>query len=152
MINAEEDFYATIKLVTGEELFAIVTTDPDAPETLILQDPVVIQVIHGARGSFVRVEPWLHIPSDDFFFVNFDKVVTMTEIDEEHDMIEYYLNYLAEKLEKKYGPIFKGKGKQVRPSEKMGYKGTVKDAKKKLENIFALDAQENKSVGIATDT
>ena len=34
----------------------------------------------------------------------------------------------------------------------MGYKGTVKDAKKKLEDIFALDSQENKSVGIATDT
>jgi len=151
MIETEEDFYSTIKLVTGEEVFAIVSTDPETPETLILQDPVVIQVIHGARGSFVRVEPWLHIPNDDFYFINFNKVVTMTEIDEDHDMIEYYLNYLTEKLEQKYGPIFKN-GKKIRPSEKMGYKGTVKDAKKKLENIFALDAQENKSVGIATDT
>ena len=53
----EDEFYSTIKLVTGEEIFAIVTIDPEAPETLILQDPVVIQVIHGARGSFVRVEP-----------------------------------------------------------------------------------------------
>ena len=99
MIETEEDFYSTIKLVTGEEVFAIVSTDPETPETLILQDPVVIQVIHGARGSFVRVEPWLHIPNDDFYFINFNKVVTMTEIDEDHDMIEYYLNYLAEKLE-----------------------------------------------------
>ena len=148
----EEEFYSTIKLVTGEEIFAIVTIDPEAPETLILQDPVVIQVIHGARGSYVRVEPWLHIPNDDFFFVNYNKVVTMTEIDEDHDMIEYYCNYLAEKLEQKYGPVFKNKGKKTRPSEKMGYKGTVKDAKKKLEDIFALDSQENKSVGIATDT
>ena len=67
-------------------------------------------------------------------------------------MIEYNCNYLAEKLEQKYGPVFKSKGKKIRPSEKMGYKGTVKDAKKKLENIFALDSGENKSVGIATDT
>ena len=148
----EDEFYSTIKLVTGEEIFSIVTIDPEAPETLILQDPVVIQVIHGARGSYVRVEPWLHIPNDDFFFVNYNKVVTMTEIDEDHDMIEYYCNYLAEKLEQKYGPVFKNKGKKTRPSEKMGYKGTVKDAKKKLEDIFALDSQENKSVGIATDT
>tara|TARA_B000000532_G_scaffold14190_1_gene10197 strand:+ start:7170 stop:7619 length:450 start_codon:yes stop_codon:yes gene_type:complete len=148
----EDEFYSTIKLVTGEEIFSIVTIDPEAPETLILQDPVVIQVIHGARGSYVRVEPWLHIPQDDFFFINYDKVVTMTEIDEDHDMIEYYCNYLSEKLEQKYGPVFKNKGKKTRPSEKMGYKGTVKDAKKKLEDIFALDSQENKSVGIATDT
>ena len=66
MIETEEDFYSNIKLVTGEEVFAIVSTDPETPETLILQDPVVIQVIHGAIGSFVRVEPWLHIPNDDF--------------------------------------------------------------------------------------
>ena len=50
MIETEEDFYSTIKLVTGEEVFAIVSTDPETPETLILQDPVVIQVIHGARA------------------------------------------------------------------------------------------------------
>ena len=119
MIETEEDFYSTIKLVTGEEVFAIVSTDPETPETLILQDPVVIQVIHGARGSFVRVEPWLHIPNDDFYFININKFVTMTEIDEDHDMIEYYLNYLAEKLEQKYGPIFKN-GKKNSPVRKNG--------------------------------
>ncbi len=149
-MNEEDEFYSSIKLVTGEELFAIVTTDPEAPDKLILQDPVVIQVIHGARGSFVRVEPWLHIPNDDFYFIGMDKVVTMTEIDESHDMIEYYCNYLSDKLEQKYGPVFK-KGKRIRPSEKMGYKGTVNDAKRKLEEIFALDPEENKTVGIATD-
>ena len=35
-MNEEDEFYSSIKLVTGEELFAIVTTDPEAPNKLIL--------------------------------------------------------------------------------------------------------------------
>jgi hypothetical protein len=61
-----EEFYASLKLVSGEEIFSIVSTIPEDEETLILQDPVSVKVVHSPRGSFVRVEPWMHVPRDDF--------------------------------------------------------------------------------------
>jgi hypothetical protein len=39
-----DDFYASIKLVSGEELFAITSSEDN---TLILQDPVCIESVHG---------------------------------------------------------------------------------------------------------
>ena len=38
-----EEFYSSIKLVSGEEIFAITSTDDEHPDTLILSDPVCIE-------------------------------------------------------------------------------------------------------------
>ena len=81
-----DDFYASIKLVSGEELFAITSSEDD---TLILQDPVCIESIHGPRGSFVRVEPWMHVPNDQFYFIDKSQVITMTDVECDHEMVEY---------------------------------------------------------------
>ena len=43
----------------------------------------------------------MHIPDDNFYFVKMDKVITMTEVEMDHDMVEYYTNYLIEQLQKK---------------------------------------------------
>lgn len=139
-----EEFYASIKLVSGEELFAITSAEEN---TLILQDPVCIQAIHGPRGSFIRVEPWMHVPSDQFFFIDKDKVITMTEVEEDNDMVEYYTNYLIDQAEEGMGIRSIG-GKRVRPSEKMGYLGNVTTAKEKLESLFQLEVDPK--AGIAT--
>ena len=70
-----DDFYASIKLVSGEELFAITSSEND---TLIVQDPVCIETIHGPRGSFVRIEPWMHVPNDQFYFIDKTQIILLT--------------------------------------------------------------------------
>lgn len=139
-----EEFYASIKLVSGEELFAITSAEE---HTLILQDPVCINAVHGPRGSFLRVEPWMHVPTDQFFFIDKDKVITMTEVDEDNDMVDYYINYLLDQAEDRMGIKTVG-GKRVKPSEKMGYLGNVTKAKEKLESLFNLEMDPK--AGIAT--
>jgi len=142
-----EEFYASIKLVSGEELFAITSAEE---HTLILQDPVCIQTVHGPRGSYIRVEPWMHVPDDQFFFIDKEKVITMTEVCEDNEMVDYYTNYLLDAAEERITGMRSSSigGKKVRPSEKMGYLGSVTKAKEQLESLFKLEVDPK--AGIAT--
>ena len=41
-----KDFYATIKLITGEEIFALISVDNEEDEpVIIMQNPVVMKVL-----------------------------------------------------------------------------------------------------------
>ena len=56
----EEDFYATIKFKSGEEIFAKVSYSEEADRTfLVLSTPIVIDKIKNRAGmQGFRVEPW----------------------------------------------------------------------------------------------
>ena len=91
-----DEFYSVIKLTTGEELFALVSIDEnDGDPILILQNPVTMRMTRSSNGTMLRVKPWLEIPSDDFYVIRLDKIITMTEVKDE-DMIEFYNNYLED--------------------------------------------------------
>ena len=43
----EEEFYSSIKLVTGEEVFALISTDEHEDEPIIImQNPVIMKVVN----------------------------------------------------------------------------------------------------------
>jgi len=133
-----EEFYAAIKLVTGEEIFSLVCIDEnDGDPIIILQNPVIMKVINNNVGQYVKVKPWMEIPSDDFFIVRYDKIVTMTEV-KESQMITFYERYLNEE------DIDIELDGKVKISDKMGYISTVEDARKNLEDIFRKDLKDNK--------
>jgi hypothetical protein len=133
-----EEFYAAIKLVTGEEIFALVCVDEnDGDPIIILQNPVIMKVITNHIGQYVKVKPWMEIPSDDFFIIKYDKIVTMTEI-KEGQMIGFYERYLNDE-----DVDIELDGK-VKISDKMGYISSVEEARKTLENIFRKDLKDNK--------
>jgi hypothetical protein len=133
-----EEFYAAIKLVTGEEIFALVCVDEnDGDPIIILQNPVIMKVITNHIGQYVKVKPWMEIPSDDFFIIKYDKIVTMTEI-KEGQMIGFYERYLNDE-----DVDIELDGK-VKISNKMGYISSVEDARKSLEDIFRKDLKDNK--------
>ena len=125
-----EEFHAAIKLVTGEEIFALVCIDEnDGDPIIILQNPVIMKVISNNIGQYVKVKPWMEIPSDDFFIIKYDKIVTMTEV-KEGKMINFYERYLNDE-----DVDIEMDGK-VNISDKMGFISTVEDARKSLERIF----------------
>ena len=83
----------------------------------------------------VRLIPWITIPEDEIFKIGFDKIITMTQLQEDHEMIQAYEHYNDQRR-------LKGTHK-VKLSERMGYMGTVNDARVALEKIFV-------STGITT--
>ena len=133
-----EEFYSSIKLITGEEIFSLVSIDEnDGDPIIILQNPVIMKMYHNQVGQYVKIKPWMEIPTDDFFFIKYDKIVTMTEV-KETEMITFYERYLNDE-----DVDIELDGK-VKISNKMGYISTVDDARKSLEDIFRKDLKDNK--------
>ena len=123
----EEDFYATLKLKTGEEVFALVIASEEENRTmLVVHNPVIITAIK-AKDSVVgyRLEPWLKTTREDMFVINMDNIITLSEsMDDE--MILMHQNFARET-----DNISKSK-----MNRKMGYLSNVKEAKKILEKIY----------------
>ena len=127
-----EEFHAVIKLVTGEEIFALVCVDEnDGDPILLLMNPVVMKIMRNHVGQYVKVKPWMEIPTDDFYVIKYDKIITMTEV-KESKMIEFYDRYLNEE-----DIDFDDDGR-TKITDKMGYISTVDDARKMLENLYKL--------------
>ena len=127
-----EEFHASIKLVTGEEIFALVSVDEnDGDPILLLMNPVVMKVMRNHVGQYVKVKPWMEIPTDDLFVIKYDKIITMTEVKEE-ETIKFYNRYLNDD-----DVDFEDDGR-TKISDKMGYISTVDDAREMLENLYKL--------------
>ena len=126
-----EEFYCVIKLISGEEIFSLVSTDEnDGVPIIILQNPVIMKVNKTPQGSIIRVKPWMDLPSDDFFILKLDKIITITEI-KDKSIIKVYDRYLEEDETEMISDNYKSE-----LTDKMGYISSVEDAREKLERIF----------------
>ena len=126
-----EEFYAIIKLVSGEEILSLIMVDEnDGDPVIVLQNPVTMKSFHNQHGMYIKVKPWIEMSDDDFFIIKLDKVITMTET-KDKKLINMYTNYIEDDSIDVYNPSGK-----VKPSPKMGYISSVEDARKKLENLF----------------
>ena len=133
------DFHATIKLVTGEEIFALVTVDNSENETvIIMQYPVIMKVLSTGRGQMMKIRPWLEVPGDDVYIVKYDKVITISEVKDKM-IISMYQTYCDEG-DFDFGTFvddsMKADKRNQEVTKKMGYISTVEDARKKLEDLF----------------
>ena len=133
------DFYATIKLVTGEEIFALVSVDNSEDEpVIIMQNPVIMKVLSTGRGQMMKIRPWLEVPGDDVYIVKYDKVITMSEVKDKM-IISMYQTYCDEG-DFDFGTFvdesLKTDKRNQEVTKKMGYISSVEDARKKLEDLF----------------
>ena len=132
----EEEFYSIIKLVSGEEIFALVSVDEnDDNPVLLLQNPVIMSTIHTPGGSMVKVKPWMDMTDETMFIIRLDKVITMIE-SKDQKLIDVYNNYNDESDAEE--PL----DGCVMPTSKMGYLSSVKDARKDLEDLFNKDIKD----------
>ena len=130
-----DEFYAIIKLTSGEEILSIVSVDEnDGDPLIVLQNPVVMKRARTSHGTSIRISPWMEIPSDDFFIIKPDKIITMTEVNDE-DMIMFYNRYLEEDST---DDISDSSNYKTKLTNKMGYVSSVEDARKMLENLYKL--------------
>jgi len=127
-----EDFYCILKLVSGEEILSLISVDDnDGDPIVILQNPVIMELINKKDISYVKVRPWMELPNDDFFMVKLDKIITMTETTDKK-LIDVYTKYLNDDDSI---DLYKPTG-EVKLSNEMGYVSSVEDARKKLEELY----------------
>ena len=136
-MGIEDDFYATIKLKSGEEVFAKVAASEEEDRTmLIIHSPVTVSEIKNKSGLVgYKVEPWLKTTRDDMFIINMDSVITLSE-SSDMEMIMMYQHYLRDSQREYHN--------QHRLNRRMGYISNVNDAKENLEKIFKKSPKEPK--------
>ena len=137
-MSIEDDFYATLKLSSGEEIYAKVAASEEEGRTmLIVHSPITIVEIK-AKGNLVgyKVEPWLKTTREDMFIINLDKVITLSE-SYDPEMIHMYQNFLRDSQRNPYEH-------PPKMSRRMGYIATVDDARNFLEKIFTENPKDTK--------
>jgi len=125
----EDDFYCTIKLKCGEEIFAkVAASDEDDRTMLLISNPIMIEPVK-SRGSVTgyKFEPWLKTSHEDLFIINIDDVLTMSE-SENLEMIMNYQEFIRKSNKTNYSKL----------DRKMGYISSVHDAKEVLEKLYNL--------------
>ena len=135
----EEDFYATIKLRSGEEIFAKVAASEEQDRTmLIVSNPIIVKEIKSKADNVVgyKIEPWLKTTSEDMFIIKLDDVLTLSE-SSDIEIIMMYQDYVRNGSREDTN----GSSKINR---KMGYLGNVNDTKELLEKIYKSSNKESK--------
>jgi len=72
----EDDFYATIKFKSGEEIFAKVAASEEVNRTVLLvSNPIIVSEVQGKKGMLgYRIEPWLKTTKEDMFMIDLSDI------------------------------------------------------------------------------
>ena len=129
------DFHATIKLITGEEIFALVSVDnTEEDPVIIIQSPVIMKVLSTGKGQIMKIRPWLDVPGDDIYIMKYDRILTMSEVKDKM-IISMYQTYCQEG-DFDFGEFINEETSNHEVTKQMGYISNVEDARKKLEDLF----------------
>jgi hypothetical protein len=125
----EEDFYATIKMVSGEEVFSKVCPCEEKDRiVLILDNPVTMETVtmRQLKMTALKVVPWMKLTDDTIFIVDMSKIITMTEVNDK-SIIKIYNKYVKERDRV---------SNKSELSPNMGYVSSIADARISLEKIY----------------
>ena len=125
----EDDFYAIIKLISGEEILSkVCPCDEDDRIMLILDNPITMEsvTIRQLGISTIKVSPWIKFADDSMFIIDMEKIITMTEINDE-DLIKMHQKFVKERNKK---------SNKSELTSKMGYLSSVADARISLEKLY----------------
>jgi len=124
-----DEFYASLKLTSGEEILALVMVDNHGlPENLVVSNPVVCQEIRSSGTNIpmgYKFEPWMKLTDDDTFVISLQKIITVSEINSS-ELINTYKDLV------KHG--FKATNPDL--TKDMGYVNSVSKARDILEKLY----------------
>ena len=130
-----DNFHATIKLITGEEVLArVLPNQENETEFFVLNNPIVIaEETHinpekGVAISGMIPKKWMMFANDDTTIVNKTHVVSMSELDKFG--IDFYQKALI--AARAASPI----KKRVDSKNNSGYLGATKGFRQRLEDLF----------------
>ena len=132
----EEDFIATIKLTTGEELISRVSYMPD-DDSLVLDSPMEVTKVNTTNknlriGGFALTE-WITSTFDHTFVLPRKHIIAMTEV--EDDNIKNFYNITVQRQHIELTQ-FKEASTPQQFTRDMGRLGSVNKTKETLENLY----------------
>ena len=131
----KEEFHGVVKLITGEEIFALISIEQtDEDPVIMLQSPVIMKMLSNGTGQYVKIKPWLELPEEDLYLIKPDKIITMSEV-KDQQVIHFYERYLNDEDTE---IAIDG---QVKISDQMGYISTVEKSRKLLEELYKLNKE-----------
>ena len=122
-IPDKPEFLAALKLVSGEEVLAMVEYVRDENgDYLIVENPIEVEeVILPNKQAGAKVQPWMKFSREEQFVIPKDKIITIVEVAEE---VAVFYHMSLRKLNTDF--ITDAKGKI----------STVDEARIKLDKIF----------------
>jgi hypothetical protein len=135
----EEEFYASMKLTSGEEVVAKVCYDHDDDVVIVFNPRVVEKVEMNRRDTIVEgivFDDWLNATDEDMFIVARNQIITMVELDKR--IAGFYEDHLSDKslYRKSRSKQSNSNSKRQNPKNHQGYLGSIKEAKRNLEQIY----------------
>ena len=134
--NVEDDFIATIKLVTGEEIISRVSYMPE-DDSLVLENPMEVTRIDQQqkqiRVNGFALQEWIYSTFDHMFVLPRQHILTMTEIEDKQIQ-----NFYCECVQRHISQVtsFRETFEPRRFSRHMGNLGSIKETKKSLEDLY----------------
>ena len=122
--DKKPEFLAAIKLVSAEEILAMVTHVQDVNgDYLILENPIQVEeVTLPNKVVGAKVQPRMKFSREEEFIVPKDKVITIVEVDTEVQI------FYAMSLRKLGGDFINGSGRL----------STVEEARVNLDKLFGI--------------
>ena len=125
--------YATIKLITGEEIFSQVEEFIDGEEKhLVLMDPAIVKQLPAKQGPFAlyRIEPWLKLSDERIFMIELKHILYYSRSSDQEKITTY--RRWAKSLNKETAE----KDSKVGISTSLGFISKVNDTRESLEKLF----------------
>jgi hypothetical protein len=124
----QDEFYAVVKLVSGEEIFGIVSpTEEQGEQYLIISDPITITRHELDNVYSYKIEPWLKLTQETIFVLEKSKIITVVE-SFDNEIIKIYKRYLN-KLDSSGNYVL---------NRSEGFIDNVKQARMTLEKIYRI--------------
>ena len=130
-----DKFFATIKLMTGEEIVGLVEVHE---EGLLIDNPLILEDmsdLHDLLGddikvSGLRLSKWIKSTTDNIFFITDAKIVTVNEL-LEPGLTHYKkaVTQINETIKKKFSSVEDKK-------KYNGYRASVEYAREFFEDLF----------------
>ena len=125
-----DEFLATIKLVSGEEILSKVVVDYSSKEEkVIIDNPVICQEVRSMGANVpmgYKFEPWIKMSDEDTFILHMNNIITISEIKDKMVLGTYN------------DVIKKGFSRSPNPeiTRDMGYVNTVNRSRAIIEKLY----------------
>ena len=136
-----DEFIATVKLCSGEEILTKVIVDYSSEEEqIIIDNPVICQEVRTAGANVpmgYKFEPWMKMSDEDTFILHMTNIITISEVKDKMVLGTYN------------DVVQKGFSRDPNPeiTRDMGYLNSVNNARSIIEKLYKGEdaSKESKS-------
>lgn len=126
-----DEFIATVKLVSGEEILTKVIVDyTTTVKQVILDNPVVCQEVRSMGANVplgYKFEPWIKMSDEPMYVIDIARVITISEI-KDNDVISTYDQIVSQGFTRSHPDLTKD----------MGFVNSVEKARKAFEKSYEI--------------